>query len=331
MEYTDFKEELSSELTEVLSDRGYDVDISDVTSHKANQNLDGITIRLDGANISPTLYTESAFDTFKEGNLTLREMAEKLADTTEAAYKDYDRIGFNPADFNKEYIQDHSYLALVNTEMNQDLLSRVPHEEVPGTDLSAYAKVQVGDGAFITITNDHAYQMNATGSEILDAAKENTLNQEFKVQSMDEALKELMGQDMPYEMFPSEMTPPLTVISTANMGPDGANALLSTETLDKACEKMGCDSAIIIPSSRHELLAVNGESLGLESTADIKEMVETVNMTEVLPEDKLSDNIYEYDATTKELTMCNEQGLFEEKAISNDIAMDSSNSLGMGM
>ena len=39
--YTNFKEELKNELVNVLNDRGYDTFISDITGHKANQDLDG--------------------------------------------------------------------------------------------------------------------------------------------------------------------------------------------------------------------------------------------------------------------------------------------------
>ena len=83
--YEEFKEELKSELTESLEARGYEVDIVDTTAHKANQDMDGITIRLDGASVSPTIYTESTFEHFSESGMDMHELAERLADTTEAA------------------------------------------------------------------------------------------------------------------------------------------------------------------------------------------------------------------------------------------------------
>ena len=311
--YEEFKEELKSELTESLESRGYQVDIVDTTAHKANQDLDGITIRLDGASVSPTIYTESTFEHFSESGMDMHELAERLADTTEAAYKDFDSIGFDPKDFNADYVKENSYLSVVNTDMNQDLLSRVPHEEIPGTDLSAYAKVSVGDNASITITNDHAFQMGMTGSEVLDAARENTLGQDFSVKSMQDTLSEMMPDMASDGLFPMpEETHPSMCVITNESRVEGANAILSKDTLDAACEKMGCDSAVIMPSSRHELLAVNPEAMGMESTSDLKAMVEEVNATQVDLADKLSDNIYEYNSNTHELTMCDENGLFPE-------------------
>lgn len=332
-DYTTFKEELKSELSDVLSERGYNVDIADTTAHKANQDLDGITVRLGGASVSPTIYTESTFENFKGSGMDMRELAEKMADTTEKAYDNFKEIGFNPNDFNADYIKDNSYIAVVNTDMNQDLLSRVPHEEIPGTDLSAYAKVHVGDDASITITNEHAFQMGMTGTDVLDAARENTLRQDFTVQSMQETLSGMMPGDMAADglfPLPEEEHPSMTVITNESRV-DGANAIISKETLDAACEKMGCDNAVILPSSRHELLAVNPESLGMESTADLKQMVEDVNATQVSLEDKLSDNIYEYNSNTHELTLCNEEGLFPSHDMDSGMGMEMSAGAGMSM
>ncbi len=332
MNYADFKEQLKSELSAVLTERGYNVDITDATSHKANKDLDGITIRLNGANVSPTIYTESTYEYMKDTDMSIRKTAERLADTTEAAYDNFKKIGFDPARFNADFVRDHAYIAVINTEMNKNgLLENVPHEEIPGTDLSAFAKVHVGDNASITITKDHAFQMGLTSAELLDMARENTLKQGFSVKSMEETLTEMMPDGIAADglfPFPQEEHPSMIVI-TNDAKVDGASAIISREALDTALEKMGCDTAVILPSSRHELLAVNPQNMGMESSADLKSMVEEVNSSQVSVEDKLSDNIYQYSSQTHELTLCNEEGLFP--AIDSDYDRGISNDTGMSM
>jgi len=68
----------------------------------------------------------------------------------------------------------------------------------------------------------------------------------------------------------------------------------------------------LLPSSRHELIAVNSEVMDIESTTELKELVEEINDTILSHEEVLSNNIYRYDGITRELEMCNEQGLFKE-------------------
>lgn len=326
--FTEFKEELKSELSDVLMGRGHDVEITDTIAHKANQDLEGITVRLDGSNVSPTLYTESIYEDYKDSGITIREMSKRIADTVEKAYDNFMAFDFDAKDFNSDYIRDHSYIAVVNTEMNHDLLSRLPHEEIPGTDLSAFAKVHIGANASITITNEHAFQMGMTGTEILESARDNTLRQDFTVQSMQETLSSIMPDAD--GLFPmAEEEKPNMVVITNEAKYDGAQAIISSWTLDKACAKMGCDSAVIIPSSRHELLAVNPNNLDFGSTSDIKQMVEEVNASQVSVEDKLSDNIYKYDSHTHELTLCDEDGLFPEHDMI--ASFDTSMSTGVGI
>ena len=321
MDYTKFKEELKSELSGVLEERGYAVDIADVTAHKANLDLDGITVRLNGAAVSPTIYTESTFEQYKESGMDMHEMVVKLADTTVRAYESFWDLGFNPKEFDADYIREHSYIAVVSTKMNEELLSSVPHEEIPGTDLSAYARIHAGEHASITIDNDHAFSMGMTGTEILDCARENTLQQGFTVQSMQETLTGLMPEGLDGIIpFPQEERPSMCVI-TNEAKHEGASAIISSEALDRACEKMGCETAVILPSSRHELLAVNPDAVGMGSTAELKAMVEEVNSTQVSLEDKLSDMIYEYNSRSHELTLCNEEGLFPTCDMDADMGM----------
>lgn len=323
MNYHEFKQKLKSELTDVLEERGYDVEITDTNVHKANQDLDGIIVTLNDSGVSPTIYTESYMDTYPDINV----LAEEIANNVEAAYDNFHQMNFDPQNFNEEYVKKNSYISVVNTAMNQSLLSNVPHTPIDGTDISAIAKVHVGNSASITITNDIASRMGLTSSEVLDHATNNTIKEEYSVTSIEEAIASMMPDEASELFNIPEFRPNICVI-TNSYKYEGANAIISKSTLDFACEKMDCDSAVILPSSRHELLMVNVEDLGMESTAELKELVTSINASEVSIEDQLSDNIYRYDSITHQLSLCDDNGLFHLNEI-DDNRIDLSQGLGM--
>ena len=72
----------------------------------------------------------------------------------------------------------------------------------------------------------------------------------------------------------------------------GASIISDCEVLDKIYEAYGGEYWIL-PSSVHEVLIIS-TSFG-KDPAELLWMVRDINRTEVLPKDKLSDNIYKYD------------------------------------
>lgn len=328
MDYKNYKEEIKTELSNALEGRGHTVDIQDKTTYKPNVNLDGFMVTLDGKDESPITYMEEV-ENLSESGMTTHDIVESLADRTERFYENIGPIKFNPQDFNKEFIKENAYLGVVNTEINREFLAQIPHEEIPGTDLSVFARAHVADKASITITNDHAFEMGMTASEVIEVAKERTMQADFSVKSMEETITEMMPEGFNADgLFAiNQEEKPTMMVITNESKIEGANAIIVPEVFDEACEKMGCSEVVILPSSRHELIAVNPENMGgMRASADFKEMVEEVNRTEVSRADFLSDSIYKYDSATHELTMCNEKGIFPEtanmeKGLSVDISM----------
>ena len=81
----------------------------------------------------------------------------------------------------------------------------------------------------------------------------------------------------------------------------GAAAMLYTGMLEKAAEAIQEDRIFILPSSVHEVLLVPDR--GDFTSEQLREMVTEINATQVAPDEVLTDNVYEYDARKKELTM----------------------------
>lgn len=80
---------------------------------------------------------------------------------------------------------------------------------------------------------------------------------------------------------------------------NGSAGILDTDKLQEISEAIGQD-LYILPSSIHECLLLPKSE---KTVQELKEMVQEVNRQEVEPEEWLSDNVYEYSAATKEITI----------------------------
>ena len=102
---------------------------------------------------------------------------------------------------------------------------------------------------------------------------------------------------------------------------NAAGAINATATIDveatllsmftNQLSGMSMGDFFILPSSIHELLVVPKQD-GME-LSDLEAMVQEVNATQVAPEEKLSDHVYEYDAKEKELYRADKADEHEQK------------------
>ena len=99
---------------------------------------------------------------------------------------------------------------------------------------------------------------------------------------------------------------------------DGSCAVLSDSFMQKTAEKIGAEELYLLPSSRHEMLAVDSNLI--DDSAELKSMVIEVNSDPnvIQTEDYLSDSIYKYNALTHSLSVCDSKGLFHDKGLSKD-------------
>lgn len=71
---------------------------------------------------------------------------------------------------------------------------------------------------------------------------------------------------------------------------NGAAAILYPDLLKSICEKARANELMILPSSIHETLIVKKN----DSFKDLAELVQTVNQSQVLPEEILSNGVFQY-------------------------------------
>ena len=92
-----------------------------------------------------------------------------------------------------------------------------------------------------------------------------------------------------------DMSDVLTVCTTINKTCGASAILLLPDLIDDG--EIDDVDYYIIPSSIHETIILKGYDSGL------KAMVREVNATQVPPEDFLSDNVFKYNAMTREFEM----------------------------
>ena len=146
----------------------------------------------------------------------------------------------------------------------------------------------------ITITNDHFEALGCTLEELDEIAMENTrLANSPDVRNIASVLGEILGE--PEEAFmtvPGEVEFPMYVVTNQSKHA-GATLIMFPDVQEKICQVLKSDGFYMLPSSIHETLCLPLD-IGKDVDA-LRRMVHEVNMTQVPPEDLLSENVYYYE------------------------------------
>ena len=263
------------------------VEIHDVVKNNG-MVLTGLTIREKGCNIAPTIYVNDGFKNYKNG----KEMDELIAGYLRV-YKESKPNGSFSIDFFTDFEQAKKRITmkLVNVERNCEMLKEVPYYKL--CDLAIIFQVQVEANEFgratITVRNEHMNLWGTETSVLFDNAKANMeQKQPVRIQSIVEVLKEMIGE-MSEELF-EEAKSQMYVLSNESMR-NAAAGMIFTDKLQEFANVHN-SNLFILPSSIHELLLIpdNGD-IDVDS---LESMVREVNLTQVEPDEVLSDNVYYY-------------------------------------
>ena len=167
---------------------------------KVNVTLDGIILREEGRNISPTIYINDMYKKYQDcGDLEETLMA--ACDFMERAYEQAPVVDVDSImkDANEKIV-----FQLINTEQNKTFLEQVPHREFQ--DLSIVYKVIISADKDAVqsskITNEFAKRLGMSEEQLFKCAAENT-RRLFPpvVRSMNDIMREMFARDgMPQEM-----------------------------------------------------------------------------------------------------------------------------------
>lgn len=297
MTYEQFKQRLADNLS-ALFPAGTHISIRQF-SHNNHILLDGLTILEPGSNVSPTIYLNSYFDKYQNGTSFSALQNQILSYYYEhCSLRNIDTSFFTCYD----KIRSRIVYKLIHYERNRELLKEVPH--IPYLDLAIvfYCLIQEGPckNAAIPICNEHLEYWNISKEELYHAARENTpallpLCCDSLADLVLPALDLLPAPERAaaQETFHSQIVPMYVITNQKRF--NGACCILYQNALQQAAEHLK-DCLYILPSSVHEVIVIPASAAG--DPKELPSLVQEINITEVAPEEVLSDCVYYYNMHT---------------------------------
>ena len=323
MNFDEFKQAIVDNIKDYLPAKFEESDVEVRQVLKNNDTvLDGLIIHDPDTNVAPTIYLNQFFEEYQNGR-DLNDIIGDIADVYIANTVDKQMDVSIVTDFEKA--KGNILPRLVNAEENQELLAQRPHMIMDDLAVTYHLEMGKSDNGnmSVAITNTILDMYGISQEELHDLA---VANLEEKVpatfQGMSEVVKEMM---LPQIMSDLDLSKEAALDYIEQMIPDGneqmyvlsndsrlhgAAAVLNEKAMEDIAEKVGGDF-FILPSSIHELLVVPKQD-GMDYSS-LEAMVQEVNATQVAPEEKLSDHVYEYDAKEKELYRADKAEEHEQK------------------
>ena len=300
MSFEEFVTQVKENILSYLPEEYAGAKVQTSTTNRVNGESTSLTVVPEGIadSIVPTIRLEGMYQRINDGD-KMSEVMEMLSKTILQAYSELDRM--EPKENIVESFSDKNiFLQLINTESNKEMLNNMPHRQF--NDMSVIYRVLVKkdeDGMQSVMINDElAAQMGLSEEELFEKASVQTKKIfEPKIQKMSEVLAGFMGvdEDMLEEL---EMDTPALYIVSNDMSVNGASLMVYDDILQEVSNKVG-ENIYILPSSIHEFLAAP------ESLCDAEElgkMVFEINQSSVDERDRLSNQVFHYDAKSRELT-----------------------------
>lgn len=198
--------------------------------------------------------------------------------------------------------------------VNKKNITDQPFSPIRGTDLCEVV-MTIGQGGPRMITNLDLVRLKRTDEEAFEAAEEKTSKMKFT----DRTLQETLGVDLQNSGFTQDFSDEAAMtfdslrdvyVLTNEANSYGAAVLTRRDVLRDLYSKIG--SFYILPSSRHEVLAISTEwDISID---DLKSMVKIINSTEVRPEDWLSDQVFVFDGRSFSMDMDNKKTVADNKS-----------------
>ena len=304
MNFEEFINTIKDTIKDYLPEDYRDAEVNILENRKLNTNYTGLTVTREGDTLAPTINLNNLFDSYSkhpEHSITavMQEVASVIQHTPETfdigRIMDYDRVKKN------------LFMRLSAAEKNADVLEHAPHIRKEDLAITFHIMLDQSDkGTATTMINDN--MMEAYGIDLDQLYQDALLNSPVicpaQIENMGEALSRMMIEDMKSAGAPPEVIQemekdlkesnkdnPMTIITNDRLV-DGASAIFYPGVMDLVGERMQGDY-FILPSSVHETLVVPDD--GRVSLQELTDMVKEVNMTQVNPEDQLTDQVYHYD------------------------------------
>ncbi len=296
MDYRTFQEEIKNLAEEGFREKG-DYAISWHTAHKNNISRRGLTISEQGKEAGITVYLDQYYQEYLQG-----KALSKICGELVSLYREK-----QPLDITASELTDYGKMKgklrirLAGREQNAAYLEEGPYQIHPVGAEVVYAELaRTEEGTLgMRVTHQILKQWGIPEQELFETALENCQKEEgVRFGTIMSEVEEITGMEMP-EDDPIDKSG-LYVLSNQSRN-YGAVVLLYPGVLEEVYRKMEGDF-YILPSSVHEVLILSKEA---EFTpAELKRIVMEVNREQVAPEERLGNDVYEFQGKTGTLQKC---------------------------
>ena len=198
-------------------------------------------------------------------------------------------------DLTKETILSYCFLEAISARNNKQLLSKVPHEDL--LDVAFIVRTTIPDvpNGSVVVSSEMIANLGIANGELFAKAKENIRN-DFGCLPVSMFLSSILcGDDLTSEMV-NEDNQGLYVVRNRRLM-YGASVLAFPEIIGKYVDIIGKD-VWIIPTSIHDVMLVEKGDI---TSVYLKDLVSEINGTQLEPDDVLTDSIYSFSRTTREI------------------------------
>lgn len=317
MNYEKFAENVQADLTKSLSDTFPNVSVETMKVNKLQgQSYSGITINHDESAVAPSINLEPFFEMYENGEI-YEDVLQRITDIVVTSFshmEDFDVDALN----NYEQMKEHLTIQIVGAERNAERLTTIPHQMME--DMAVVYRFNFGEvsggNASIVVTNPMMELYGITKEQLhQDALEAAQKNEPLSIKNMDEIMYEMTGG------FVGSVDDPQSPmwIATNESRFNGASAMAYSDFMEQATEKLE-GSFYILPSSIHEVIMIP-DSFGMKAQ-ELKAMVTSINASEICPEEKLTDNVYHFDAVARVFEQAESFEKRSEKAHSKKSVLD---------
>lgn len=281
-----------------LLNKGIDTDVRSETVERMDGDYESLTFVPRGKFIGACLNMNDIIRLYEDG-IGYEECVDRAVEIVTDSLNNIPAIDFTNLSY--DYLRGFLSIEAVSAERNREKLEKIPHKLV-GDIAFIYRfvlKTDMNGRNSILVTDTILEGLEISEEKLIhDAEEVAPVTNPLVIQDMYEVVKDLMGglgeiMDEDEEFFKR----PQLLIATVPSKMYGAGVIAYPDFCELASEAIGGDF-YLLPSSIHEVIIMpddgNGSNLNM-----LKDMVRTVNATEVPPQDVLSDNVYHYDSRNK--------------------------------
>ena len=292
MEYREFMEQIKKDLPERLSGtlEGAVVNTTQVDKLQG-RSYEGLSIVPEGSMIGLTMDLQPYFQMLNDG-MPYENIVEQIADRASGTYADRPAVTAESIG-SYEAVKDKLMIQLIGREGNEGMLRTIPHHSIE--DLAIVYRLRVQDTemglASALVTKSMLGQFGITAEQLRqDAFASAVSHTPFEIKTMAEVLNELMGA----EIIPQDELPMYVASNKERI--HGAGVIAYPEFMKEASKRLGGDF-YVLPSSIHEVILI--PDTPDVSVLELQGIVQSVNVEQVAPEERLSNHIYHYDSKEK--------------------------------